>query len=103
MGPRLRGDDVLMCGHFAEESTMVPLSSRASVSEARDPHSAVSRYCCGVWVPAFAGTTCWRRHQHNKKRKHLGGALLLRILSIISRAAVIIGTIVAIVETLHRW
>src|SRR5262249_54182800 len=58
MGPRLRGDDVLMCGHFAEESTMVPLSSRASVSEARDPYSAVSRYCCGVWVPAFVGMTC---------------------------------------------
>jgi len=24
------------------------------VSEARDPYSAVSRYCCGVWVPAGA-------------------------------------------------
>src|SRR5215470_18373221 len=48
------GDDVLACGHFAEESAMVPLSSRASVSEARDPYSAVSRYCYGVWVPAGA-------------------------------------------------
>src|SRR5262249_38481165 len=55
MGPRLRGDDVLMCGHFAEESTMVPLSSRASVSEARDPYSAVSRYCLRSMGPRLRG------------------------------------------------
>src|SRR3954447_10418904 len=26
-------------------------------SEVRDPYSAAELKCCGVWVPAFAGTT----------------------------------------------
>jgi putative endonuclease len=26
-------------------------------SETRDPYSPASQFCCGVWVPAFAGTT----------------------------------------------
>src|SRR3954454_1121285 len=32
-------------------------SSRASVSETRGPYSAAELRYCGVWVPAFAGTT----------------------------------------------
>src|SRR5215467_10378591 len=34
---------------------MVPLSSRASVSEARDPYSAVSRYCLRSMGPRLRG------------------------------------------------
>jgi len=53
--------------------------------------------------PRLRGDDVLAAPSAQQKTKHLGGALLLRILSIISRAAVIIGTIVAIVETLHRW
>jgi hypothetical protein len=43
-----------------------------------------------------------RRRQHRKNRKH-PRSVLMRALSIVSQGAAIIGTIVAIVEALHRW
>jgi hypothetical protein len=36
---------------------MPQVSSRASFSETRDPYAAADMRRCGVWVPAFAGTT----------------------------------------------
>ena len=42
------------------------------------------------------------RHQHRKNPKYLRNTLL-KTLSIVSQAAAIIATIVAIVDTLHRW
>ena len=45
---------------------MVLLSSRASASEARDPYSAVSRYCGGVWIPAGA---CPRARRRGRGRR----------------------------------
>jgi hypothetical protein len=42
------------------------------------------------------------RRQHRKNRTH-PRSVLLRALSIVSQGAAIIGTIVAIVDALHRW
>ena len=41
-----------------------------------------------------------RKHRKNQKRPR---SAPLRALSIISQAAAIIATIVAIIDTLHRW
>jgi hypothetical protein len=42
------------------------------------------------------------RRRHKKYRRHSRRALL-NALSILSQAAAIIGTMVAIIDTLHRW
>src|SRR6185312_9254520 len=46
-------------------------------SDTRDPDSAVEASCCGVWVPAFAGTTgeeksLWRELPCNRALKSTG-------------------------------
>jgi hypothetical protein len=42
------------------------------------------------------------RRQHRKRQEHLR-SVLMKTLSLISQAAAIIATIVAIIDTLHRW
>src|SRR6185312_12562559 len=45
-------------GRAGVEGFLGCLSSRASAKrETRDPYAAVELIYCGVWVPAFAGTT----------------------------------------------